>query len=208
MASNMPTDEKLYNKTKAEVDKVYDKPSAYRSMAYTRFYLRAYREKYGNDKKAYTGKKPGDLEKWRREKWIDVRSYVDTPDSIKPCGAIEYGKKEYPLCMPEKKIKRYDKSELVALLNRKAELGKTRLVKDPFLRDMNLVEEPKADRVKAVPVAKVKRVKLPVVKREPRKIQPKIEKAIRMKKEVKVEKNAINKPVVQLPAADFNVTFN
>jgi len=136
-----PTDEALYNKTKAEVNKTYDKPSAYRSMAYTRFYLRAYRDKYGDDKKAYTGKKPGDLAKWRNDKWVDVRSYVDTPNHPKACGNVKYDKGEYPLCMPEKKVKKYTQSELTALINRKDELGKKRLVKEPYLRDLGVGKE-------------------------------------------------------------------
>ena len=137
-----PTDDALYNKTKSEVDKTYTKPSAYRSMAYTRFYLRAYREKYGNDKNAYKGKKPGDLDKWRKEKWVDVRSYVDTPSHPKACGTVQHGKGEYPLCMPEKKVKKYSSTELTALINRKDELGKTRLVKEPYLRNLGVSKEP------------------------------------------------------------------
>ena len=152
---SVPVDEKLYNETKKKVDSIYDKPSAYRSMAYTRFYLRAFREKYGEKKQAYKGKKPGDLEKWRREKWIDIRSFLDTPEDPKPCGGIEYGKKEYPLCMPERKAKRYSKAELSALLYRKSELGKTRLVKEPFLRD--LYGEP----IKEVPVKEIKSLEPP-----------------------------------------------
>ena len=131
-----PVDSKLYDETKKQVDKIYDKPSAYRSMAYTRFYLRAFREKYGDAKKAYSGKKPGNLETWRREKWIDIGSYMDTPRAPKACGAVEYGKGEYPLCMPESKAKKYSKQELEALLYQKSQLGKKRLVKAPFLRDV------------------------------------------------------------------------
>lgn len=131
-----PVDSKLYEEAKKHVDKIYDKPSAYRSMAYTRFYLRAFREKYGDAKKAYSGKKPGHLETWRREKWIDVGSYLDTPRAPKACGTIEYGKGEYPLCMPESKVKKYSDKELEALLYQKSQIGKTRLVKEPFLRDV------------------------------------------------------------------------
>jgi hypothetical protein len=138
-----PTDERLYNETKKHVDGIYDKPSAYRSMAYTRFYLRAFREKYGNDKKAYTGKKPGDLARWRKEKWVDIRSYLDTPSDPKACGNVKNAKGEYPLCMPEKKAETYSKGELNALLNRKAELGKTRLVKEPYLRDLGVGKQTK-----------------------------------------------------------------
>lgn len=151
-----PTDMKLYNETKDKVDKIYDKPSAYRSMAYTRFYLRAYREKYGNDKKAYTGKKPGELAKWRRDKWLDVRSFVDTPKDPKACGSIEYGKDEYPLCMPESKLKRYSKNELLTFLNRKAELGKKRLVKEPYLRDLGMA---KPEKVKTIKIEEPKKAR-------------------------------------------------
>ncbi len=133
-----PTDTKLYNETKMEVDKSYDKPSAYRSMAYSRFYMRAFREKYGNAKKPYKGKKPGDLEKWRRDKWVDVRSYLDVPEDPKQCGTIDYGKKEYPLCMPLSKVKKYSKEDLASFVNQKSKLGKSRLVKESFL---NLINE-------------------------------------------------------------------
>ena len=151
-----PTDMKLYNETKDKVDKIYDKPSAYRSMAYTRFYLRAYREKYGNDKKAYKGKKPGELEKWRRDKWLDVRSFIDTPKDPKACGSIEYGKDEYPLCMPESKLKRYNKNELITFLNRKAELGRKRLVKEPYLRDLGMA---KPEKVKTIKIEEPKKAR-------------------------------------------------
>jgi hypothetical protein len=157
-----PVDEKLYNETKKKVDEIYDKPSAYRSMAYTRFYLRAFREKYGEKKDAYKGKRPGDLEKWRREKWVDIRSFLDTPKNPIPCGGVEYGKKEYPLCMPLSKAKRYDKQELSALLYRKSELGKTRLVKEPYLRDLygKPLEEVKVKDIKPIEPPKIKKVKV------------------------------------------------
>ena len=143
-----PTDEALYNKTKNDVDKIYDKPSAYRSMAYTRFYLRAYRDKYGDDKKAYKGKRPGDLHKWRKEQWVDVRSYVKHPDDPEKCGNVEYDKGEYPYCMPLSEAKKYTKTELIALIKRKDELGKTRLVRDPYLRDLGMEKGKKAPREK------------------------------------------------------------
>lgn len=163
-----PSDEALYEKTKREVDKIYEKPSAYRSMAYTRFYLKAYREKYGDDKKAYKGGRPGDLQRWRNEKWIDIRSFVDTPEDPKPCGTIEYKKDEYPLCMPIKKAKSYTQAELLALLNRKAELGKTRLVKEPYLRDLGITdkEEPAKLEKEKVKTRTLKDIKFERKKRE------------------------------------------
>lgn len=131
-----PSDAILYNEAKREVDKSYDKPSAYRSMAYTRTYLKKYREKYGDDKKAYKGKNPEELKTWRKEKWIDVKSVLQNPKNPTVCGNAPIKKGEYPLCMPVKEIEQYSKGELQLLVNRKNEIGKKRLVKDSFLRDV------------------------------------------------------------------------
>jgi hypothetical protein len=131
-----PSDMALYKSSKAEVDKNYDKPSAYRSMAYTRTYLKNYREKYGDDKKAYKGKNPGELKTWRREKWVDVKSFLQDPKNPTACGNAPIKKGEYPLCMPVSDLAKYNKSELGLLVQRKNQIGKRRLVKDAFLRDV------------------------------------------------------------------------
>jgi len=131
-----PTDAQLYNKIKDEVDKSYDKPSAYRSMAYTRFYIKAFKEKYGDDKKPYAGKKPGELKSWRNDKWIDVRSLLKDPKNPVPCGLAEHKPGQYPFCLPLKKALTYSMGELQLLVNRKDELGKRRLVSDAYLRDV------------------------------------------------------------------------
>jgi hypothetical protein len=131
-----PSDQELYNSSKREVDKNYDKPSAYRSMAYTRTYLKNYREKYGDDKKAYKGKNPENLKTWRKEKWVDVKSVLKDPKNPTACGNAPIKKGEYPLCMPEKQLAKYSKSELSLLIARKNQIGKRRLVKDAYLRDL------------------------------------------------------------------------
>jgi len=131
-----PSDMALYNKSKDEVNKNYDKPSAYRSMAYTRTYLKNYREKYGDDKKAYKGKNPEELKTWRREKWVDVKSVLKDPKNPIACGNAPIKSGEYPLCMPEKQLSKYSKSELSLLVQRKNQIGKRRLVKDAYLRDL------------------------------------------------------------------------
>jgi hypothetical protein len=131
-----PSDQELYNSSKREVDKNYDKPSAYRSMAYTRTYLKNYREKYGDDKKAYKGKNPENLKTWRKEKWIDVKSFLKDPNNPTACGNASIKKGEYPLCMPVSDARKYNESELNLLVQRKNQIGKRRLVKDAFLRDV------------------------------------------------------------------------
>jgi hypothetical protein len=131
-----PSDVALYNKSKDEVDKNYDKPSAYRSMAYTRTYLKNYREKYGDDKNAYKGKNPEELKTWRKEKWVDVKSVLKDPKNPIVCGNAPIKAGEYPLCMPEKQLAKYSKSELGLLVQRKNQIGKRRLVKDAYLRDL------------------------------------------------------------------------
>jgi hypothetical protein len=131
-----PNDQELYDKSKEEVNKSYDKPSAYRSMAYTRTYLKNYREKYGDDKKAYKGKNPEELKTWRKEKWVDVKSVLKDPKNPTACGNAPIKEGEYPLCMPEKQLAKYSKSELSLLVQRKNQIGKRRLVKDAYLRDI------------------------------------------------------------------------
>jgi hypothetical protein len=131
-----PSDVTLYNKSKDEVNKNYDKPSAYRSMAYSRTYLKNYREKYGDDKNAYKGKNPEELKTWRKEKWVDVKSVLKDPKNPIVCGNATIKAGEYPLCMPEKQLAKYSKSELGLLVQRKNQIGKRRLVKDAYLRDL------------------------------------------------------------------------
>jgi hypothetical protein len=131
-----PSDMDLYNKSKDEVNKNYDKPSAYRSMAYTRTYLKNYREKYGDDKKAYKGKNPEELKTWRKEKWVDVKSVLKDPKNPTVCGNAPIKEGEYPLCMPINQLAKYSKSELGLLVQRKNQIGKRRLVKDAYLRDL------------------------------------------------------------------------
>ena len=136
---NEPVDEALYAQTKKMVDKMYDRPSAYRSMAYSRFYMKAFKEKYGDKRPYKGGNQPGELEKWRREKWIDVRSYLETPDKPRACGSVN--SKEYAFCMPQSNLKKYSNKELVALLNRKEDIESKRLVKEPFLRDLGISKQ-------------------------------------------------------------------
>ena len=129
-----PVDVALYSKAKEEVNKSYDKPSAYRSMAYTKTYLRLFREKYGDDKNAYTGKNPEGLKTWRREKWVDVKSVLRDPKNPVACGNAPYPPGQYPLCMPVKQLAKYNESELRSLVRRKNTLGQKTLVKENVLR--------------------------------------------------------------------------
>ena len=128
-----PKDEELYAASKREVDKSYDKPSAYRSMAYSKTYMKKYREKYG-DGDAYKGKNPGSLSRWRRERWIDVKSFLKDPKNPVACGSVER-KRYYPLCMPIAKARSYSKSELGQLVQRKNQIGKRRLIQEDFLKE-------------------------------------------------------------------------
>lgn len=156
-----PNDENLYRKIKTEVDAKYPTPSAYRSMAYTRFYQKAYEEKYGSKKAAYKGKNPEELKTWRKEKWLDVKSVIRDPKNPTACGNEPYKKGEYPLCIKEKEIGKYSKGELELLRKRKSELGSKRLVKDAFLRDVLTPEETPAKRVYKDKYQKDKKLKLP-----------------------------------------------
>jgi hypothetical protein len=72
-------DQELYDKIKMEADKIYKKPSAYKSG----FIVKKYKELGGT----YTDdKKPKELKRWFDEKWEDV------------------GNMEYPVLRPTKRI--------------------------------------------------------------------------------------------------------
>jgi hypothetical protein len=182
-----PSDQELYNASKREVDKNYDKPSAYRSMAYTRTYLKNYREKYGDDKKAYKGKNPESLKTWRKEKWVDVKSVLKDPKNPTACGNAPIKAGEYPLCMPEKQLAKYSKSELSLLVQRKNQIGKRRLVKDAFLRDILEPEKITPIREYKDKYVKDKKAKLPepLPKAQAEKILK--EKPVKIEKEVVVK---------------------
>jgi hypothetical protein len=184
-----PSDQELYNKSKDEVNKNYDKPSAYRSMAYARTYLKNYREKYGDDKKAYKGKNPENLKTWRKEKWIDVKSFVKDPKQPTACGNAPIKKGEYPLCMPVSQAQKYNKSELNLLIARKNQIGKRRLVKDAFLRD---VLEP--EKITPIREYKDKYVKEPKNKLPEPLPKAQAEKILK-EKPIKAEKVVAEKPV-------------
>lgn len=165
-----PTDKILYDKIVAEVNKSYKKPSAYRSMGYAKYYKKAFEEKYGSKKSAYKGKNPEELKTWRKEKWVDVKSVLRDPKNPTACGNEPIAKGEYPLCMKEKELKKYSKGELELLQDRKNKLGKKRLVKDAFLRDVLEPEKTPAARVyKQKYVPKKERVE-PLPEKEAEKI--------------------------------------
>ena len=75
---SVPTDNKLYNRTKKQVYKKYPKHSAYRSGILVKTYKAKFKSKYGNRKKPYKGKrtrKKG-LSRWFAEKWVNQRGKV------------------------------------------------------------------------------------------------------------------------------------
>ena len=76
---NVPTDIILYRQVKKEADKIYMKPSAYKSG----YIVKKYKSLGGT----YTGKKTTEgLTSWYKEKWLDV------------------GNKGYPVYRPTKRV--------------------------------------------------------------------------------------------------------
>ena len=75
---NIPTDMKLYNKTKDKLYKEIPKHSAYRSGLLVQKYKKNFTEKYGKKKKPYKGsltKKKG-LRRWFAEDWRNQRGEI------------------------------------------------------------------------------------------------------------------------------------
>lgn len=195
-----PADKALYDKVVAEVNKSYKKPSAYRSMGYTKYYQKAFEEKYGSKKAAYKGKNPEELKTWRKEKWVDVKSVLRDSKNPTACGNEPIAKGEYPLCMKEKELGKYSKGELGLLVKRKNELGKKRLVKDAFLRDVLEPEKTPAVRVyKQKYLPKKERIPEPVPEKQAAKIlrEPPVRMVREKVSKVKVpmiEAEAVEKP--------------
>lgn len=69
----IPKDAQLYDKAKAEADKTYKKPSAYKSGFIVKRYKELYKEKHGSGE-AYEGKKTNakGIGRWILEKWVSV----------------------------------------------------------------------------------------------------------------------------------------
>jgi hypothetical protein len=166
-----PADKILYDKIVTEVNKSYKKPSAYRSMGYAKYYKKAFEEKYGSKKSAYKGSNPGELKTWRKENWVDVKSVLRDSKNPTKCGNEPVAKGEYPLCMKEKELKKYSKGELELLVDRKNKLGKKRLVKDAFLRDVLEPEKTPPTRIyKQKYVPKKERIPEPLPEKEAKRI--------------------------------------
>lgn len=210
-----PVDPILYRKMKDEVDKSYKKPSAYRSMAYQRFYLKAFAEKYGKDKSAFKGKNPKKLGNWRNEKWVDVKTLIADPKNPVACGNAPVGKDEYPLCMPIKEAAKYSEGELKLLVKRKSEIKEKRLVKDAYLRDVLRPEETPAIRkykekyitdkkmkVKPLPANVAEKILAEPPLAEELKIKVPKEKKIKAPAAPKEKEEAITLPTVDEPVVE------
>jgi hypothetical protein len=68
-----PTDEKLYEKIKKELFKIYTKPSAYRSGLLVKKYKEEYVKKYKNHNYYYGDKENSNLKRWFAEHWTNTR---------------------------------------------------------------------------------------------------------------------------------------
>jgi hypothetical protein len=98
-----PKDKVLYNKAKQQANKIYKKPSAYKSGYIVKTYKQLYKEKYGNQD-AYEGTKTRDgLTRWYMEKWRDV------------------GSGEYPLYRPTVRINKQTPKTVFEISKRRLE---------------------------------------------------------------------------------------
>jgi hypothetical protein len=73
----IPTDEKLYEKIKKDLFKIYTKPSAYRSGLLVKKYKEEYLKKH-NDFNYYSGNKENsNLKRWFDERWMNQGGKLD-----------------------------------------------------------------------------------------------------------------------------------
>jgi len=112
-------DPKLYKQAQKKANETYKRHSAYKSM----FLVKPYKDLGG---KYSTEKKMGKLERWRKEKWVSVKDYLD--GKIIECGSSKINNNA---CRPTKKldkntpitiqelIKKHGKTKLKNLVNKK-----------------------------------------------------------------------------------------
>jgi len=106
-----PTNQELYNKVKAYADKIYVKPSAYKSG----FIVKKYKEMGGE---YIDDKKPKNLQRWFKEEWRDI------------------GGLDYPVYRPTKKVS--DKTPLIPSEIKPANLKKQIKLKQEIKGEFNL----------------------------------------------------------------------
>lgn len=116
-------DIELYQEAKRFIDGIYERPSAYKSMAISKRYMDLYKEKYGSAD-AYRGAPNSKLAKWRAEKWTDVESYI--AGKHRPCGDPELkrkrkgrGSRNLPACRPLKVLERIPERVLKIAISKK-----------------------------------------------------------------------------------------
>lgn len=114
-------DKDKYKKAKTKADKVYAKPSAYKSM----YIQKIYKELGGRYKKLKN--KTASTTRWNKEKWIQVIPYLKSAEEI-ACGS---NNKTNKVCRPLKRInkhtpitigellKLHSKQDLIKLANKK-----------------------------------------------------------------------------------------
>jgi len=89
-----PADQSLYNEARNFIMSKYKKNSAFASGATVKHYKQQYKQKYGEDSQPYLNdSKPKNLERWFKEKWVDVNPLLGVKDD-----------NAYPVFRPTKKI--------------------------------------------------------------------------------------------------------
>lgn len=110
-------DEDLYRKAFAKADKVYEKPSAYKSA----FLVKTYKELGGRLKDE---KKPSGLKKWFvEEDWRNYTPFAEgltTKKNAPKCGQRHPKQKKPSVCRPSKEAKKYSKKDLKKAVEIKA----------------------------------------------------------------------------------------
>lgn len=120
-----PLNPKLYEKAKKIANNTYEKPSAYKSM----FIQKKYMElggKYKDDKRS-NQKKSNNLNRWRRERWVQVIPYLKNGEEIvcgednkknKVCRPLVRIDSKTPITLPELQ-KLHTKKQLLNLAKKK-----------------------------------------------------------------------------------------
>lgn len=115
---SVPADAKLYASVKAETKRRF---KAYPSIYANSWLVREYKQRGG--KYRCSGKKrSGGLERWYREKWVDL-SRPRPGGGWEPCGRPSVDSRRwrmaYPKCRPEAEARKMSKAEVASAVRRK-----------------------------------------------------------------------------------------
>uniref|UniRef100_A0A6C0F921 DUF5872 domain-containing protein n=1 Tax=viral metagenome TaxID=1070528 RepID=A0A6C0F921_9ZZZZ len=116
---SIPEDKILYEKIKTRIKKKVSRwPSAYASGQLVQAYKKEFAKKYGPKKSPYASSQTKGLERWFKEKWVNICKPKKNGKYVS-CGRKNIStKSQYPYCRPSKRISKETPMTVDELINK------------------------------------------------------------------------------------------